>query len=216
MAVPDSPPVSPPASMRSPELQTESMLHDTIPYSAAFSNSIMRVVLQPPPSPTGITLVAKSSADLKNMYRFTALADVNSSSLPQIEASSLPLSLNDPHRIYTSSLRGVDLTHPGGWLEGGPGSGPLPRIQDLPSEEAETYLNRHSIKTLEQLRQQIDRDVVLQIEELKERMRKREEAVKENEEVERKMEALIEQRKLERKIEQRMRKEMWGKRDEGE
>jgi len=174
----------------------------------------MRVVLHPPTTATGIGIIPESASDTPLPHSSIRLTDIDLSCLPTIATEALPLSLEDPRRIYSSSISGVNLTHPGGWLEGGAGPIPLSQTQNPPSADAEAYLVRHAIRTPEQLHEQIQRDIATPMEELREMMRKREEAVRANEEVEREVERLVEQRKLERKIEERMRKEMQARKEE--
>jgi len=202
MAALQSPPESPPSTLQPSQSLSNGISHDSVPYAATFSNDLMRIVLQPPSITTGISVIPES------------LNDLDLCSLPSISAEALPLSLDDPRRIYPSSIPGVNLTHPGGWLEGGAGKVPLSQPRDSPSADAEAYLVRHSIRNRKQLQEQIEQDIAVQMEELRVQMRKREEAVRANEEVEREVERLVEQRKLERKIEERMRKEMQARKKE--
>jgi hypothetical protein len=155
-----------------------------IPYSEAFENSIMNTVLNPhgafhpPPYPSGNAIPPD----------------------PDISASDLPLPLHDYRRIYPSPVPGILLPHPLYTLHGAKG----------PSEEqliaqAEELCKKHNIRTKAQFDHWVDAEIASQMRELKERMRARQRAIKENDRVMLEVRRLDMERDMERRVAERWR-----------
>lgn len=173
-----------------------------VPYSEEFENDLMKLILR------GEEAAPKSAVD--------HAADIN-----------FPIPLYSPAR--TASGGGVlhaelpvPLTHLGGWWTGGPGPGTSAGAatdppSDQSSEEIEaqrafvndfiqTHLPRLNSRTsTATVDAKITEEVERLINEVKDRMRKREEAVKNNEKVKKELEMLRLQRETEKKVWERMR-----------
>lgn len=174
-----------------------------IVYSAAFEDSVMRTVLAPP-QPTGIVLLDEGEEPSHPSVESIPRNAVIPASLPSFSSSELPLSLDHPARRYRSSVPGINLTHPGGVLEGGPGPGVASEstaedrrevvqdiIEQLGVRNARAFWGAVAIEKMEAIR------------ELEERAHARRKAIRSNEAVERELDGLKEQRNLEVRVLQR-------------
>ena len=84
--------------------------HD-LGYNPEFEDALIRAVLE--------QKVANASQTVKS-----DVDDAEVLELPIIKEDELPLPLDDTRRVYPSPVAGLRLTHPGGYLEGGPGLDP--------------------------------------------------------------------------------------------
>ena len=208
MAAPNSPPASPPRERLS--FPTDA------PYSAAFTNALMQTVNNPPAHRSGTTIY---TSGLPRSGPATRLEDIDTSALPSIPPSDLPLPLEDPHRIYESNVPGVRLTHPGGSLHGGTRSSVPTSSKDPagPAEDIERYaqqlIERYELESAAQLKRVIARETAKQNKELSRRMSARQEALKGNERLDWEVGQLKDQREFERRLEQKMKEESKRRRE---
>lgn len=177
-----------------------------VPYVASFIDSIIHPALNPPGRATkainGMRVLHPAATDVpkSSTIRFQDIA-----SLPSIEHSELPLSLDDPRRIYASGVPGVKITHPGGPLEGGPPAQPYNEMgpDGTPREQPEfvkQFLEKYQINTPAQLLKAVKAEQTAQVEELRKRMRAREEANENNRRVQEKVDNLVAEREMERRV----------------
>lgn len=169
-----------------------------IPYTAAFEDAVMQVILNPPPM-DGI-----QREDEHAVAAPSSPSNANGSSthlsLPTVPFSELPLPLSDPRRRYQSPVAGIRLTHPGGWLEGGPG----PELGERRAFALAFAARYHGVRTPEELRRRVADETRARMQELAERMRARQDAIENNARVERDMAQLVAQRETERRVEKRL------------
>lgn len=171
-----------------------------IPYNAVFENSLSEVLTNPP-SPTanrGLRIIANDSPTLPEPGVSVRLADIDPAALPTIAFADLPLPLSDPRRTYASPIPGVRLTHPGGYLEGGPGFSPDDDVF------AHDFMSRFAISSADQLLDCRDREIARLVQDMRDRMRARTDALANNARLERELKTLMDQREMEVKIETRM------------
>ena len=167
----------------------------------------MQKVLRSGPSAkhSGIAVLPRSSAPNASGNSVNVV-DIDAAALPDLDTTDLPLPLDDPRRIYNSSLPSVKLTHPGGWLEGGGG----PENGDHLAQE---FMRLHNFRTQAALQKFIRDETRRQFVELKSRMQVRQETVEQNERVAKEIQQLEAQREMERKLEARMRQEAKKRRE---
>ncbi|KAM3415313.1 hypothetical protein BST61_g8842 [Cercospora zeina] len=181
--------------------------HD-LKYSAGFEDALMSVVLNPPASPHGIRVISEDSSEQPMEGQSIRLKDVALQSLPVIAEVDLPLPLDDPRRIFSSPVPGVKLTHPGGYLEGGPGL--EPDMDTFP----EDFFNHHPhARTNDRFASTVDKKIEEHVAELQDRMRRREQAIKENAEVEKKLQELVLQHAMELKVHKKLADDRRAKRE---
>ena len=174
-----------------------SWLPRDIPYSAAFEDSLSALVLNtswPSNAPSGIRVLDPNSNEQPIADRAIQASSVSSATLPDIPFTSLPLDLSDSRRIYASALPGVLLTHPTGYLEGGPS------ISPSEDEFARHFISDHRIRTPAELSLILEAEIKSNIELIKERSRAREEAKEKNAAVERELRTLEDQMEMEMKV----------------
>ena len=183
--------------------------HD-LKYSADFEDSLADILLDEAKntSDTGLRVIPEDSDEQPREGVSIRETDVLLPDLPGIAEDELPLPLNDPRRIFTSAIPGIKLTHPGGYLEGGPGLDP----------EMDTFLDdfigrRPGISNARELDRAIQREVDASVELLRERMRARQRAKEKNEQIEKEIRALVDQHSMELKIQRRMAEEQREKRE---
>lgn len=172
--------------------------HD-LKYNAEFEDAIMRITLAPPVAPDGIRIIPEHSAEQPIDGVSVRAQDISPESLPTIAEADLPLSLEDPRRIYASAIPGVKLTHPGGYLQGGPGLDP-----DMDTFPEDFLSNHQQVRTTADLHTAVDKKIAEDMSELTERMRKREQAVRHNEEVGKKLQELVLQHTMELKVHKKL------------
>lgn len=119
---------------------------------------------------------------------------------PTISKEELPLPLHDFRRIYPSPIPGVLLSHPSHTIHGAPG----------PSEEqliqlAQDLVQKHGIRNEAQFLHWLDAEEAQQKRDLKERMRRRQIAIRENEVVHQELARLDDERDVERRVAERLR-----------
>lgn len=173
-----------------------SWLPRDIPYDVAFEDSICHILTSSniPRKSTGIRIIP-DDANAKPVPNTSIRArDIDTSTLPSIPFEALPLDLNDPRRKYASPIPGINLTHPYGYLEGGPG------ISPSDDEFARHFVHEHKIRSVDALKQTVERELEANIELARERMRARKEAREKNERIEREIKSLGEQIEMEIKV----------------
>ena len=126
-------------------------------------------------------------------------SDISPESLPAIAETDLPLPLDDSRRKYASPLPGVLLTHPSGYLEGGP---PLDPTLDTFAEDFLSH--RPHIDNPTKLKRAVQKEIDSNVEILKERLRARQKAKEKNEQVAKELKVLNDQHDMELRIHERM------------
>lgn len=185
---------STPRSANSDDGNHASWLPRDIPYSSVFEDSVQDILFNPPRINNGIQILPDDALSSPKAGRSIRLRDVPSSSLPEISFSSLPLPLNDSRRIYASPIPGINLTHPGGYLEGGPG------ISPSEDEFARHFIADNRVRDVDGLQDVVQRDMRENLELARQRMRNREEAKEHNARIEREMKTLSDQMDLETRV----------------
>lgn len=162
--------------------------HDLV-YSADFEDSLIAPVLHgSSQSNAGIRVIPPDSNEEPVSGLSVRSSDISPESLPTITETDLPLPLIDPRRKFASPLPGVLLTHPSGYLEGGP---PLdPKMDTF----AEDFLSHHpNVSSPEELRRAVQKEIDVKVEALKERLRARQRAKEKNEQVAKELKVLTDQ-----------------------
>ncbi|KAK4900970.1 hypothetical protein LTR27_002153 [Elasticomyces elasticus] len=155
--------------------------HDLI-YNADFEDSLMRAALDPDAKRDGIRIIPSGSTERA-----------------QEAEDELPLPLNDSRRIYASPVPGVKLTHPGGYIEGGPGL--APNMDTFPDDY---FQNNPEITSADEFRKARTKEVDASIELLKERLRARQRAKEKNEQIEKQLQTLREEHDMELRVHNKM------------
>nr|POE88182.1 hypothetical protein CFP56_11411 [Quercus suber] len=185
--------------------------HD-LAYSAEFEDSLIDAILDPNPSDItsdgGICVLSPDSPTLPVSGTSIRLSDVSPQSLPFLPEAELPLPLNSPLRTFASPLRGIKLTHPFGYFEGGPGLDPT--IDTFPDD----FVAGHAeVETAKELRRAVEQEIASNVEVLRDRLRARREAKENNARIERELRTLLDQHSMERKIHAKMAEEKVRKRE---
>ncbi|EON63378.1 hypothetical protein W97_02605 [Coniosporium apollinis CBS 100218] len=180
--------------------------------TSVFDDAVMHLVLEPP-SPSGIVILTDTNEQPVNHHSIR-LADIDPPSLPTIPAHELPLPLTDPRRIYRSPLPGLLLTHPNGSPEGGPS--PFSSIPTTHDEFAQHFIRLHGIRSPEELERRLGAAMQEQKDELRRRMRRREEAIEHNARIEKEIRNLVDQRAMEVKLEEKLKAGAARRREERE
>lgn len=177
--------------------------HD-LAYSADFEDSLIAPILhssnpdgssQPE---AGIRIIPPDSNETPVSGVSVRASDISPESLPTITETDLPLPLNDPRRKFASPLPGVLLTHPAGYLEGGP---PLDPSLDTFAEDLLSH--RPKIKNPDDLQRAVQKEIDANVEILKERLRARRRAKEKNEQVAKELKVLTDQHSMELRIQER-------------
>ena len=150
----------------------------TVPYDEAFENSLMEVILNPPEQTPH-----RESADEP----------------PVIPASELPIPLSSHTRTHKSPIPGVYLTHASGYPTGGPGPAP----QTI-KEFAERFIQEHGIEDAGQLERVVESITREKLEEAREIMWRRKEAIEKDKAVAKELENLRLQRSAELRVMERV------------
>ncbi|KAI5202179.1 hypothetical protein AUEXF2481DRAFT_7754 [Aureobasidium subglaciale EXF-2481] len=182
-----------------------------IPYSAHFENALHHILEYPPRSRDGIFIIPNDSSEQPKQGVSVRARDVDPTSLPQVTLQHLPLSIHDPRRIFASPVPGIRLTHPGGYLEGGPG--PSPEDQ---RSWARDFVAREGVVGQEGLGMAVQHHMQQNMALAKERMRARYDAQQQNARVEKEIKTLMDQREMEVKIETRMKEDAKRRRENRE
>lgn len=168
--------------------------HD-LPYNAHFDDSLIQVVLGATPPQDGIRVIPEDSNE-QPVDGVSVRADaVSWQSLPTINEDELPLPLDDPRRIFASPIAGIKLTHPGGYLEGGPGLDP-----DMDTFPEDFFSNNPSVNSSERLRVAVEQEIDASMELLKDRLLARKRAIEKNEQIEKQLKDMSDEHSLELKI----------------
>lgn len=173
-----------------------SWLPRDIPYSVAFENSVCDILTSSDPSrrPTGVRIIAENAAEQSIPTVSLRMRDIDMSTLPIISLDTLPLDTNDSRRKYASPIPGINLTHPGGYFEGGPGIAPSD------DEFARHFIHEHKIRGPKALKRTVEQELEANLQLARERMRARKEAREKNERIEREIKSLGEQIEMEIKV----------------
>ncbi|KAK4554823.1 hypothetical protein LTR86_007971 [Recurvomyces mirabilis] len=208
MAVHSSTAPTPPRDTSHPDLYANYVPHD-LKYSPTFEDDLLALVLHgPAPNTTpGIRVLPLDSTEEPEVDVSVRVSDVSLDSLPTITESDLPLPINDPRRIFESPIKGLKLTHPHGYLEGGPGLDPnLDTFTDdfLSNHTPRNHRSstHHNDPTV--LRAAVDAEIQSSITLLKQRMRERGEAKRKNDEVEKKLRELRQEHDMELRVHNKM------------
>ncbi|TKA67519.1 hypothetical protein B0A55_10141 [Friedmanniomyces simplex] len=172
--------------------------HD-LAYTADFEDSLMRAALDPNATQDGIRVIPDDSPEQAETGVSVRASDVSLQSLPTITEEELPLPLTDPRRIFASPVPGVKFTHPGGYLEGGPGL--APEMDTFPDDY---FQNNPDITSPDELRKAISREVEASVELLRERLRARRQAREKNEQIEKQLQTLREEHDMELRVHNKM------------
>ncbi|WPG98440.1 Hypothetical protein R9X50_00123000 [Acrodontium crateriforme] len=212
-------PISTPNEVQTPsqgDLQHSSYAayvpHD-LKYSAAFEDSMMAMLLDNDDDSianlgAGLRVLPIDSDEQVIKDVSVRAQDVAIQSLPIIPEDELPLALNDSRRIFASSVPGIKLTHPGGYIEGGPGLDP--EIDTFPDD----FLSKNpGLGSAAELESAIAKEVENNIDLLKQRLRARQKAKERNEQIERELKTLMDNHDMELKMQRRMAEENQKKRE---
>lgn len=181
--------------------------HD-LKYDADYEDSVMQMILEPPSNDGGIRIIPEDSKEQPVDGISVRAKDISSLSLPNIQENDLPLPLTDSRRIFASAVPGIKLTHPGGYLEGGPGLDP----------DQDTFTNdfleeNKDISSAEELRARQQKEIDVNLEELKKRVEARRKAKEKNDEIEKKLKNLKDQHDMELKVHRKMADEAKAKKE---
>ncbi|GAB7353051.1 hypothetical protein MBLNU459_g3604t1 [Dothideomycetes sp. NU459] len=204
-----SPATSPSADAAS-DSKHAAWLPADIPYSAAYENAVKQAIVYPPPRSSGIRILRDGSAEEAQPGISVRASDIDPASLPDIAFDDLPLPLDDKRRIYASPLPGINLTHPGGYFEGGPGFAPN---HDAFAAE---FITQFNIGDATQLHDAVEKEIGQHIEVARERMAAREAALQQNARIEKEIKTLMDQREMEVKIEAKIKDEAKARRERRE
>ncbi|KXT02825.1 hypothetical protein AC578_5371 [Pseudocercospora eumusae] len=174
--------------------------HD-LKYDPDFEDALMQPVLNALSASAShaIRLIPEGSSDLPVEGVSVRAQDISIESLPNISEEELPLPLDDPRRKFASPVPGINLTHPGGYLEGGPGLDP-----DMDTFAEDFFDRNRHVTTSEDMRAAIQREIDENKELLQERLRARQEAKEKNERIEKELKIMQEEHEMERKVNKRM------------
>jgi len=182
--------------------------HD-LKYNGDFEDSLIHAVLDSDGTANqGVRVIPDDSDEQPQDGVSVRASDISLASLPVITEDDLPLPLNDPRRIFASPVPGIKLTHPGGYLEGGPGLDP-----DMDTFPEDFFSRNSDVNNMAELRRAVQTEVDEKVEELKERLRARQKAKEKNEQIEKELRALVDQHYMELKIQRRMADEQRAKRE---
>lgn len=171
-----------------------------VAYDADFEDSVMVTVLHPP-RPLGIVVLDQGAKSPSPPTESVRRSDVDTASLPNFDVSELPLGLDHPARRYRSSVPGINLTHPGGLLEGGAGfGGESAAAEGERRELVEEILDEQGIRDAKSFWAAVVRERNEARKELEDRMRARHKAKRTNKEIERELDSLKEKRNLEVRV----------------
>lgn len=184
--------------------------HD-IPYSAHYENALYHILEYPPRSRDAIFVIPDHSNEQPIQAVSVRARDIDPNSLPQLTLKNLPLSIHDPRRVFASPVPGIRLTHPGGYLEGGPG--PSPEDQ---RKWAREFLEQEGVVNEEALSMVVQQHMQQNMTLAKERMRARYHALQQNERLQKEIKTLMDQREMEVKIETRMQEDAKKRRENRE
>ncbi|KAF1985306.1 hypothetical protein K402DRAFT_334776 [Aulographum hederae CBS 113979] len=172
----------------------------SLPYNARFEDSLMETVLASNSTRGGMTVLPSTSTAKAVPGKSIVITEIDSSTLPFIRPSELPLPLNDERRTYQSPIPGVRFTHPGGAIEGGPGPfGPL-GMDENRAKEAQDFIEEHGIRTQAQFSKVLEQKRAQCMKKVKEAMEQRMEAKQQNQDLDGEIKTLEIEREMERKV----------------
>ena len=207
---------TPPQEAQTAKTYATYVPHD-LAYSANFEDSLITPVLHgsnadgtSPPEP-GIRVIPPESNEIPVSGVTVRASDISSESLPTITETDLPLPLNDPRRKFASPIPGVLLTHPVGYLEGGP---PLDPSLDTFADDFLSH--RSKISSTADLQRAVDKEIDANVEILKGRLRARQRAKERNEQVAKELKVLTDQHDMELRIQEKMQEASRRKKEEKE
>jgi hypothetical protein len=148
-------------------------------------------------SDMGIRVIPRRSNELPKEGISICEKDILSSSLPRITKDELPIPLSDPRRIFSSGTPGIKLTHPFGYVVGGPGLDP----------KLDTFATAADLEAAKA------RDIAAGIEKAKKAAEERQGAKEHNEKVHKKTRAHEDQHSMEMKLHKVMAAEQKAKRE---
>lgn len=189
--------------------------HD-LKYSASFEDSLIDATLGADFKQAGIRIIPDESDEEAIQGESVRLSEVDFQSLPHITEDELPLALHDTRRIFASPIPGIKLTHPGGYLEGGPGLDP--EMDTFPDD---FLSSRPQVTSSTHLQKALQKEINSSLELLKERVRARQKAKEKNEQIEKEIKLLKDTHDLEVKVRKKMqedsiqKKEAKGRRGKG-
>jgi len=184
--------------------------HD-LRYSADFEDSLIALLIDrqedrnSSAQDTGIRILPADSAEQPITGASLRATDLSLQSLPTMPESDLPLPIDDARRIFASPIPGLKLTHPGGYLEGGPGLDP--DLDTFPDDFVAKHAAELGPGSTAELSRALQDEVEAGIEVLRERLRKRKAARERNEQVEKELRVLMDQHGMELKIQRRLAEE---------
>jgi hypothetical protein len=205
--------ISPRAKESKPTKQHQYAAYEPhqIPYSAHYENALYHILEYPPRARDAIFVIPDHSSEQPKQAVSVRARDIDPDSLPKLSLHQLPLSTHDPRRVFASPVPGIRLTHPGGYLEGGPG--PSPEDQ---RKWAREFLERERVESEEQLGMAVQHHMQQNMALAKERMRARYHALQQNARIEKEIKTLMDQREMEVKIETRMKEDAKRRRENRE
>ncbi|KAF2721712.1 hypothetical protein K431DRAFT_294068 [Polychaeton citri CBS 116435] len=183
--------------------------HD-LEYGASFEDAVMDMVLNDDAQSGqhGIRIIPEDSMETPIAGVSVRAEDVTFESLPVIGQHELPLPLDDPRRVFSSPISGIKLTHPGGYLEGGPGLDP--EMDTFPDD---FFSNNPRVQNNEELRTAKQLEIDQNMELLRERLGARRHAIEQNEKIQKELKSLMDQRETELKVQQRVADEIRARKE---
>lgn len=198
---------TPPQEEQSNNVYASYIPHD-LKYSVDFEDSLIDILLDSTGADDGIRIIPHDSDEQGVDGVSVRAKDISPESLPSLTKDDLPLPLDDPRRKFASPVPGINLTHPSGYLEGGP---PLQPNMDT---FADDFLANHPhVATPEQLRRAVQKQVDSSIELLKGRLTARQKAKEKNDQIGRELKVLRDQHDMELRIHERMQEEQRKKKE---
>lgn len=171
----------------------------SIAYKRDFEDAVMQIVLKPPEL-DGIVLL-NNGENAPNNPSAVSRSDIDCSTLPKVTLEDLPLPLDHPSRVFRCTVPGIRLTHPGGLLEGGLGPGSSEATAENERIEfVQTLIEENHVRKASNFWQVVEKEKQDAMRELADRMRARDKATRQNEDIEQQLIQLREQRDLEVRV----------------
>lgn len=181
-----------------------------IPYNEAYENNVKNTIIYPPSKDNAIHVIPDDSPEDPQPGLSVRARDIDPATFPFVNFDDLPIALDDPRRIYASPVPGIKLTHPGGYLEGGPGFAPDNHVF------ASDFISEFNITAPDQLRDAVQAQIHQHLDSARERMNAREDAMQHNARIDKELKTLMDQREMEVKIETRMKDDAKARRERKE
>ena len=182
--------------------------HD-LPYNAEFEDDLIDIILNPDHDASrGVRVIPEDEDEVPVDNHSVRFQDIDLTTLPTCNEADLPIPLSDSRRIYAHPIPGIKLTHPYGWVEGGPSLDP-----QLDTFADDFLLNRPDVTTVEQLRAAVNAEVTTNIARLRERLLERQKAKNRNEQILKELKTKTDQHELEKKIHERQAEETRRKKE---